>query len=162
MNNVILTKNSLHSVSGQDLHFHSQGVMSKVTQEGELLVNSITLDDLMAEYDLVPTALKMDIEGSEKNAVYGMLMSLETIKVIEAEMHSKEDYDSFKSVCRGFSLNTFSIDNMSSVYKFLIRHPIKVLQMEYHNNFHTTRRLLGQKEASNIREFPCIVFAYKE
>jgi len=53
----------------EELRFSSAGDGSGVSADGELVVQAVTLDELMA--DETPTFIKMDIEGFELDALAG-------------------------------------------------------------------------------------------
>ena len=88
--NVTLIEKALYSSSGRKMRFRENGVMSKFSEEGQVDVETETLDDIAQMLDLLPTAIKMDIEGAEKFALRGMDRSLETVRMVQAEIHDSE------------------------------------------------------------------------
>lgn len=63
--NVTLIEKALYSSSGQKMRFWENGVMSKFSEEGQVDVETETLDDIAQKLDLHPTSIKMDTEEAE-------------------------------------------------------------------------------------------------
>jgi FkbM family methyltransferase len=61
------------------LHFHSEGVLSKVTDTGETVIETVTVDELAAREPRVDF-IKADIEGSERVALRGATRTLAKFK----------------------------------------------------------------------------------
>jgi FkbM family methyltransferase len=157
--NVTLIEKALYSSSGQKMRFWQNGVMSKFSEEGQVDVETETLDDIAQKLDLHPTAIKMDIEGAEKFALRGMDRSLETVRMVQAEIHDGESFKILGEKLQGFSISERNGQEMLSVYAYVLKHPIWTLRLETQNNFLTTRRILKREERRQTAEFPKIVFA---
>ena len=157
--NITLIEKALYSSSGQRLRFLGNGVMSKFSTEGEVVVETQTLDDIVRELNLYPTAIKMDIEGAEKFALLGMDRSLKTVRMIQAEIHDRESNEIFAERLGAFTLSEKGGQEMRSVYRYIMRHPIWTLKLEIANNFLTTKRILKKEERKQSGEFPKIIFA---
>jgi len=61
------------------LHFHSEGVLSKVSESGASLVETVTVDEIGAALPRVDF-IKADIEGAERVALRGATTTLATSK----------------------------------------------------------------------------------
>lgn len=168
LNNVIVIPKALYSMSGQQLNFHQDGVMSKIMDVNyignKITVESITLDDLNKELNSHPTILKMDIEGAERFALLGMKESIQYIKYIEAEIHSKIDYDTLMKFKNNYKFIEEPVENLHSVIKYSFSHPVKILNLEYHQEFKTTKRILRQLlvKQKEILDFPKIIYGVKK
>jgi hypothetical protein len=55
-----------------------EGVGAYVSEDGEGLVETTTIDKIVEETGLKPRILKMDIEGSEGKALIGGIYTLKT------------------------------------------------------------------------------------
>ena len=152
LSNVTIFEKILYKDSGSLLHFQSNGAMSKISEEGGIEVESIILDEATSHVSENPTILKMDIEGAEKSALYGMSESLKTIRHIDAEIHSSEDYRVFKTIVKDRLCCETSIEDLSTVWKYSLRHPIKIARLEFGNNCRTLGRVLFASRTSAERK----------
>ncbi|MHB8396206.1 MAG: FkbM family methyltransferase [Thermoplasmataceae archaeon] len=163
--NVTVIKKGLYHHSNEILHFKSDGVMSAFSSNGEKMVETTTLDDVIEEsnLELKSLILKMDIEGAEKYAFKNMEKTAKVLKIFEAEIHDEE----CEEVMRKYLGNQFifheeKAQSMKNVYKFALKHPIKTFKLEYSNKFRTARRLLKASERNYQGKYPKIVFAEKQ
>ncbi len=139
--------------------------MSKLTnseKEATTTVETVTLDTIVEELNLTPTKLKMDIEGAEKYALLGMTSSIVNINNFEAEIHSQEDLNVLNQMCSKFDFKEDKVENFNSMINFSLKHPVKILRMEAHNHFLTTKRVLSSRTHrfadENISSFPRIIY----
>jgi FkbM family methyltransferase len=78
LNNVILINKALYNESNINLNISGNGVMAKIDKsEKDNFIKSITLNDIVLEYNIRPKIMKMDIEGSE---LYAMESSENALK----------------------------------------------------------------------------------
>ena len=123
-------------------------------------VSTITFDDLISDLHISPAALQMDIEGSEKFALRSADHALLSVRYIECEIH---DSESEGKLLRndGFRFEKSRAENMGNAIRYLLCHPLKVLNMKMHNGSVTSRRVLFSKSAKT-EICPKIFFGYKE
>ena len=121
--NVTLIEKALYSSSGQKMRFWENRVMSKFSDEDQVDVETETLDDITQQLDLHPTAIKMDIEGAEKFALRGMDRSLETVRMVQAEIHDGESFKILGEKLQGFSISGRNGQEMWSVYAYVLNNP---------------------------------------
>jgi len=95
----------------QTLRFSTSGSSSKISEVGELEINVDRLDDLI---DRKITFLKMDIEGSEKEAIEGAQRLIKKYhpKLAISVYHQKDDFWKIPAL----------ILNIRSDYKLYLRH----------------------------------------
>jgi FkbM family methyltransferase len=79
--------------SRKTLRFADAGVAARLSDEGEIAVQTIAIDDFVRDSDVRPTYIKMDIEGAESLALNG---ARETLRVFKPKLgisiyHSYED-----------------------------------------------------------------------
>lgn len=163
--NVTVITKALYSKNAATLGFHQDGVMSKLVnskKEATTSVETITLDTIVDELNLIPTKLKMDIEGAEKYALLGMASSIGNINNFEAEIHSSEDLNVLNQICSKFDFKEEKVENFNSVINFSLKHPVKILKMEAYNHFLTTKRVLSLRARrfadENVLSFPRIIY----
>lgn len=163
LENVIAVNKALYHKSGLTLSMKNDGIVAKIDENGNKLVETTTLDDITEALRLQPTKLKMDIEGSEKYAVFGMNNSLKSINMIEAEIHSQEDFDAFIQVCKSFSIVKRDVESLKPVYLYALKHPFKILRLESFNHFVTFKRIVKYKnnEHSKADDYPILISAEK-
>lgn len=64
----------------QQIRFSSAGSASKVTADGDLVVEIDTVDNLVDELNFIPGYIKMDIEGFELEALSGSVHAIKNLK----------------------------------------------------------------------------------
>jgi len=166
LKNVIIVNKALYSKSGKLLKLYQNGVLSRILtgkqEVSDLRVESITLDDILKKINLYPTVLKMDIEGAEKFALIGMKRTMRMIEYFEAEIHSKEDYRALMKYSKLFAFSNEPVEDLSNVIKFTLKHPLKILKLEYNNKFLTTKRVLQSfYKKEGFQQFPKIIYGRK-
>lgn len=167
LRNVEVVEKALFSESNLSINLISNGTMSHVVNketnvENRLklfTVNTTTFDDLLLELDISPAFLKMDIEGSEKWALRRADHTMKLLKYLECEIH---DYESESELLRydRFKFEETGTENMENVKRYLFRHPIKVINMEIHNSFITSKRVLFRRSQS-AELYPKLYFGQK-
>ncbi|MGC9123280.1 MAG: FkbM family methyltransferase [Thermoplasmata archaeon] len=166
LKNIEIIDKALYSVSGEKIKLIQNGVMSRISFNDaksyiakRIEVETITFDDIIINRGLQPTVLKMDIEGAEKYALLGASTMMKTINYLECEIHSREDYEVLSRFSNFFYFKKEPIENMRNVLTFAIKHPIKILKLEYYNKFATTKRIMSSfKSNSGLSEYPIIVY----
>lgn len=165
LKNVTVVDKALFIESDRTIDLNSNGTMSHIITEqsadfvsnlNRYAVKTITFDDLMTGLEITPSALKMDIEGAEKFALRSAVKTLESIRLLEAQIH---DVNSESELLKHeeFHFEISSAENRNNVRKFALRHPFIVFILEYNNKFQTAKRLLADR--SLMREsYPKILF----
>lgn len=167
LKNVDIVEKALFSESNQVIDLISNGTKSHVVTEDTdhenpfkiFTVNTITFDDLLLDLSISPAFLKMDIEGSEKYALRCADHTMGFLRYIECEIH---DFDSERELLRYkcFRFGKTGAENIENVKGYLFRHPFKVANMEIHNSFLTSRRVLfARSKRAGI--YPKLFFGQK-
>ncbi|MCL5789182.1 MAG: FkbM family methyltransferase [Candidatus Thermoplasmatota archaeon] len=147
LTNVTVVDRALWSSSNVEVSLVLKGVMSRIQLDGKDVqsryanVKTVTFDDLVDDLKLVPTVLTMDIEGAEKYALKKVSKTFESLKHVEAEIHDRDSEDAIMSFS-GFDFEKAHIENFGEVWKFAFRDPIKTANLERHNRFETSKRVL--------------------
>jgi FkbM family methyltransferase len=69
-------------------------IFCEVEETGESLdLTSISLDDLVAQYSVEPTALVIDVQGAELEVLSGGSKALRTTQIIDIEVSKQEIYE---------------------------------------------------------------------
>lgn len=165
INNMIIINKALFSKSGERINFFQNGVMSKISlsdnnEPGNYIeVETITLDDIISCLNMQPKVLKMDIEGAEKFALLSSQKTFQTINYFEGEIHSLEDYNVLLRYSNLFIFKQEPIESMRKVLNFSFKHPLKIFNLEFHNKFSTTKRILFSRiKKDQPANFPIIVY----
>ncbi len=165
LKNVEIVNKALYALPGKRLKLVQAGVMSKIiSDEAEknlttIEVETTTFDDIIVERGLKPTILKMDIEGAEKYALLKAEIMMKTLNYIECEIHSIEDYEVLNKFSNLFLFKKEPVENIQNVATFAIKHPLKILKLEYYNKFLTMKRIISSlKFHSELSEYPIIVY----
>ena len=149
ISNIIIVDKALYSKSGERLNFYQDGVMSRIllsdnSEPGNHIeVETITLDDIISNINLHPKVLKMDIEGAEKFALLSAQNTFQTINYFEGEIHSPEDYHVLLRYSNLFIFKYEPTELMKNALSFSLKHPVKILRLELHNQFLSTKRFLS-------------------
>ena len=72
--------------------------MEHVSEDGEGLVETTTIDKIVEETGLKPRILKMDIEGSEGKALTGGINTPKHLELIEIEVHDEENMEKVEEI----------------------------------------------------------------
>jgi len=165
ISNIIIVNKALFSKSGERINFYQNGVMSRISlsdnneSSNHIEVETITLDDIISNINLHPKVLKMDIEGAEKFALLSSQNTFQTINYFEGEIHSSEDYNVLLRYSNLFIFKQEPIESMRNVLSFSFKHPLKILSLELHNKFLTTKRILSTRiNAEQPEKFPIIIY----
>jgi FkbM family methyltransferase len=92
LNNVIVIPKPLYDKPGKMVSMKGEGVRAYVSEDGEVLVETTTIDKIAEETGLKPRILKMDIEGSEGKALIGGINTLKHLELIEIKVHDEETW----------------------------------------------------------------------
>lgn len=164
LKNIKIINKALYKESGSNKKFYQNGVMSKIitcetqNETAYIDVETITFDDLISQTGIRPNILKMDIEGGEKFALLYAKNMINTLNYLEAEIHSKEDWDELQKYSNYFSFKREAIESMHNVFSFGIKHPLKILKLEYYNRFRTTKRIVSSMTNNIHLEYPIIIY----
>lgn len=164
LKNVEIISKALFNESGKNVELYQNGVMSTIstdetkTDSANKDVETITFDDLISQRKIKPNVLKMDIEGGEKYALLSAENMMKTLNFLEAEIHSKEDFDVLQRYSNLFSFNKEPIESMHNVFSFGIKHPFKILKLEYYNRFRSTKRIILSRTHPDLFEYPIIIY----
>ena len=117
LENVVLYNNAISNVNNQTIDFFERGCLSTTNKQflkdwlisdkyiKKLKVKTMTLDHLIREENLHQIdLLKIDIEGEEEKALFGVQESLKSgkIKNLVIEYHRKSDKNKIKLYLEGF------------------------------------------------------------
>ena len=87
--NVVIVEKALGSRKGH-VRIAGEGVGAAINEDEGTIAEMDTLSNIAAELGVIPTILKMDIEGAERFALPGQRI-LNTIRRAVVETHSEED-----------------------------------------------------------------------
>ena len=95
------------------LHFTSEGISSHISNEGDLNVNIVSIDNFVFKNNLTVGLIKLDLEGYELKALRGAIKTIEKFKpvLLISIYHNGEEF--FETVKY--------IKDISSDYKCIIR-----------------------------------------
>ena len=165
LNNVIVIPKPLYDKPGKMVSMKGEGVGAYVSEDGEGLVETTTIDKIVEETGLKPRILKMDIEGSEGKALIGGINTLKHLELIEVEVHDEENMEKVEEILSGFRKRELAIEDLGSVYKQFLKHPFGLLRIEMANRFSTTKRVLLSKIKGHNRDdsrlYPKQIVYYK-
>jgi len=154
LNNVIVIPKALYDKPGKMVSIKGEGVGAYVSEDGEGLVETTTIDKIVEETGLKPRILKMDIEGSEGKALIGGINTLKHLELIEIEVHDEENMKKVEEILSGFRKRELAIEDLGNVYKQFLKHPFGLLRIEMANRFSTTKRVLLSKIKKESRDNP--------
>ncbi|EHP68895.1 methyltransferase, FkbM family [Metallosphaera yellowstonensis MK1] len=164
LNNIIVIPKALYDKPGKMVSIKGEGVGAYVSEDGEGLVETTTIDKIAEETSLKPRILKMDIEGSEVKALTGGINTLKHLELIEIEVHDEENMEKVEEILSGFRKRELAIEDLGNVYKQFLKHPFGLLRIEMANRFSTTKRVLLskiKKESSNTAQYPKQIVYYR-
>ncbi len=167
LTNVQIIDKALYKESGIQIKFIQDGVMLQISmdngrQKNYIEVKTITLDDIVNEFEIKPKILKMDIEGAEKFALLEARKTMEYVNYFEMEIHSEEDYNVLMQYAKEFKLIEEPAESLRNVIKFILKNPLKFLNLEYHNRFRTTQRILSSKiKKHKASKYPLVIYGEK-
>ncbi len=121
-----------------------RGAGANINKNGVISVKVDTLDSICDELEIIPTLLKMDIEGYECDALLGFLGHLNYVRKIVIEIHS----DSNKECCQhilskyGFKIRFVKkSDIIKRTLKNVITHPVSFLSYDKKNDWFATKAI---------------------
>ena len=164
LKNVEIIERGLYKESGRKIKFVQNGAMSRTVTDKNanpdyIEVETVTLDDIVNQRAIRRSILKMDIEGAEKFALLSAESTMKTINYLEAEVHSGEDFDVLKRFSNLFSFERQPIESLYNVILFSLKHPLKILKLEFYNKFRTTKRVIfSLGKHSKPSEYPMIIY----
>lgn len=141
LKNITVIDRALYGKSDERVRFHQEGGLSRIVTDETKAFNdaidvaTITLDDILSEYGIVPNILKMDIEGGEKFALLSAKNTMNEIDSFWAEIHDSQSYDALMRFSNQFSIKKEKIESNRNALSFAIKHPLKILKLEYYNRF---------------------------
>ena len=103
----------------------------------------------------------MDIEGAEKFALLSSHNTFKPINYFEGEIHSLEDYNILLRYFNLFAFKREPVESMKNVVSFSLRHPLKALNLEWHNEFLNTKRILAHNRVEQPEKFPVIIYGQR-
>ena len=162
LQNVIPINKAIHNISDVDVNISGEGVFAKLNNDGNNnIVKTVTLNDLVETYKVEPNIMKMDIEGSELYAVQTAEKALKSINYIEMEIHNDIAEDAVNAILHDFNKTYKNAE--TTVYKEIIRkHPFYFLNLELHNKFKTSVRILKQRSNINTNNYPKIGYFFRK
>jgi len=101
--------------------------LEHVSEDGEGLVETTTIDKIVEETGLKPRILKMDIEGSEGKALIGGINTLKQLELIEIEVHDEENMEKVEEILSRFRKRELAIEDLGNVYKQFLKHRLGYL-----------------------------------
>ncbi len=162
LKNVIPVNRAIYNKSNKDINLSGECVFAKLDKNGnDNIVKSITLNDIVETYKVFPKIMKMDIEGSEIYAMQYAEKTLKSINYIEMEIHNNIADDKISLILNDF--NKFYKNAENNLYREIIRkHLFYFFNLELHNKFKTSFRILKQGNNVNIDNYPKIGYFYRE
>ena len=162
LNNVILVNKAIYNKSDEDINISGEGVFARLDKDKkDNLVKTITLNDIIEQYEIEPKIMKMDIESSELYAMQSAENALKTLKYIEMEIHNKYADDEVNMALKEFTkiYKNVEINNYRGIIK---KHPFYFFNLELHNRFKTSFRILKQKDDIKTNDYPKIGYFYRK
>ncbi|MGB9734496.1 MAG: FkbM family methyltransferase [Conexivisphaera sp.] len=158
-NNVLVVEKALWSSPGVALRISDEGAGSSIGSGGSEVV-ATTLDEISREMGIRPEVLKMDIEGSEGAALSAAGGALENLRIAEIEVHDQLNMRMVAEALSGFRLEEKRADEIGRAVARALRHPLGALNLEVHNRFRTTSRVVRALLAGGTPgRFPLVVIA---
>ena len=121
LNNVIVIPKALYDKPGKMVSIKGEGVGAYVSEDGEGLVETTTIDKIVEETGLKPRILKMDIEGSEGKALIGGINTLKHLELIEIEVHDEENMEKVEEILSGFRKRELAIEDLGNVLQAVLK-----------------------------------------
>ena len=152
---------AIYNESDRDINISGEGVFAKLDKNTKNnVIKTITLDGIVEKYDGAKI-LKMDIEGSELFAMESAEKALQSLKYIEMEIHNKIADNEVNKVLKEFEKVYKHAENNN--YKEIIsKHLLFFFNLEMHNKFKTSIRILKQGKNMKADDYPKIGYFYKK
>ncbi|MFG1390755.1 FkbM family methyltransferase [Acidiplasma aeolicum] len=162
LNNVILVNKAIYNKSDEDVNISGEGVFTKLDKDKkDNFVKTITLNDIVEQYKIEPKIMKMDIEGSELYAMQQAEKTLKSLKYIEMGIHNKYADNEVNIVLKEFTkiYKNAEINNYREIIK---KHLFYFFNLELHNRFKTSFRILKKKDNIKMDDYPKIGYFYRK
>ena len=137
--NVITVNKAVSNERGYVYFDHTGGTaIAKPTNAG---IEVDTLDNILRDLDVTPTAIKMDIEGFEGKALKGF-SKYDYIKQIIIEIHSKSLQNEISKflVNQGFSIEYLKENFVPTAIFNVLKHPFSFFKNEKFHNYNLSTR----------------------
>ena len=125
--------------------FTGRGVSAGVDENTSSRVEIDTLDGLCEDLKLVPTLLKMDIEGSEGDALKGMKNSMNTVRRMVIEVHDEHNKKNCEDtlIRHGFKVRYQNkMDIVKKTLKNITLNPLSFVKYDALNAFYASKRII--------------------
>ena len=162
LKNVVLINRAIYNKSDQDMNISGEGVFAKLDDNTtNNMIKTITLNGIVEELKVEPKIMKMDIEGSELYAMESAEQALKSLKYIEMEIHNKIADNEVNKILKEFYKSYKNAENNN--YKEIIsKHPFFFFNLEMHNKFKTSSRILKQGKNMKADDYPKIGYFYRK
>lgn len=144
LRNVVVVERALGNRSGYS-KLSGHGVTASLSESGETRVQVDTLDHILAEVGVIPTLMKMDIEGAEKFAI-SQQSCLSSLRKVVIETHSESDWLTCVSVLERAGFNYRMVlrhDIVKRTVKNILKRPISFFTYELSTKFYALRSALS-------------------
>ena len=128
LKNVVLVNKALYNADGLKVRIKDSGVASSISSEGEVEVETVTVDSL-GRFSLV----KMDIEGAEGELIREDSEWLNYVRAMAVEVHGEENLSNVPKVLtqRGFTVREMRrTDLIKNALRNALYHPIDFFRAE--------------------------------
>ena len=137
--NVITVNKAVSDERGFTQFDHTGGEAIAKQAESGILMD--TLENIMNEWGIIPTAIKMDIEGFELKAMKGF-SRYDNLRQIIMEVHSKNLQSDVSKLLanQGFSVEFVKENFVHGAILNVLKHPAAFLKSEKLHNYDISRR----------------------
>ena len=137
--NVIAINEGVSSERGYISFEHTGGTATAIPTNAGIKMD--TLDNILKEIDVIPTAIKMDIEGFEGRALRGF-SGYDDLRQIIMEVHSKDLQRDISNLLtnKGFFVEFLEENFLHRAILNVLRHPLTFLKNEKIHNYDLSRR----------------------
>ncbi|BFI76522.1 FkbM family methyltransferase [Sulfurisphaera ohwakuensis] len=128
LKNVVLVNKALYSVDGIKVKLKDSGVGSRMTKEGEIEVDTTTIDSL-GKFSIV----KMDIEGAESEIIKEDEKWLDYVRAIAVELHGEKNLTVVPKVlkAKGFLIREMTKNDLvRNALRNIVSHPLDFIKAE--------------------------------
>jgi hypothetical protein len=135
------------------LKMRGSGLLTQVSEDGSEIVSGDTIDSLAEMINRPFDRMKMDIEGSEVEALKGAENTLPSVQQTVIEVHGQKNLVSAETLLRtrGFKTHLLPSESLIDAMKETVRHPFLTLALEESNGFHTSSRLVMEAARRLLR-----------
>ena len=138
--NVAIVPKALGNRKG-NARIAGEGAGSAINENEGTLVEMDTLSNIAAELGVIPTILKMDIEGAERIALPGQII-LNTIRRAVVETHSEECLQTCLSVFNEFGFKCRELTRFDIIKRTvlnILRMPSSFISYEFSMDFYASK-----------------------